>query len=120
MFGQFHDIPLKSTSVGAPSVDKAKFDLAYDTASSTKDSWDLQFEIHLFSPDRQGMEPSKDASFAYDLDTFTARTSQRSRFLLDTEDESPLLVFCFGVSIAVNAESMVQYARGHTSTSLFI
>jgi hypothetical protein len=66
------------------------------------------------------MEPSEDGSFAYDLNAFTARAAQRSWLLLDTEDESALLVFSPGVAVAVNAESMVQYARGHTSTSLFI
>jgi hypothetical protein len=66
------------------------------------------------------MEPSEDGSLAYDLNALAARASQRSWFLLDIEDESALLVFSPGVAIAANAESMVQYARGHTSTSLFI
>jgi len=107
MFRQFNDIPLKITSMGAPSVGKAKFDLAYDTARSTKDSWDPEFEIHLFSPDRQGMEPSKDASLAYDLNAFATGASQRSWFLLNTENKGALLIFSSGVAITVNAESMV-------------
>jgi hypothetical protein len=119
MFGQFHDIPLKCAGIGSPGIGKAKFDLADDTARSTKDSRDPKFEIDLLPPDRQGMEPSQDIPFTCDLNTFTAGASQTSCFLLDTEDECALLVFCFGVSIAVDAESMVQYARGHTSTSLF-
>jgi hypothetical protein len=120
MFRQLHDITLKSTGIGAPGVGKAKCNLADDATGSAHDPCTCSFEIHLLAPDRQSMEPSEDGSFAYNLNAFTARASQRSWFLLDTEDEGALLVFSPGVAVAANAESMVQYARGHTSTSLFI
>jgi hypothetical protein len=117
MLGQFNDIALKCSGIRTPGVGEPKCNLANDATGSAHDSWYLQFEIHLLAADRQGMKPSQDGSLAYDLNAFAAWASQRSWFLFDAENESTLLVFSPGVTVAVNAESMVQYARGHTSTS---
>jgi hypothetical protein len=114
---QLHDISFKGFRIGKTLIRKADGDLPDKAAQTTKNTGDVQFDIDLFSPDWQCMEPASLEASPGNLPALTARASKRMRILFNGKDYCSISILRAGIMIAVNPEPMVQYACGHASTS---
>jgi hypothetical protein len=118
MSGQFHSIPFKGFGVGETRIRKADGDLPDKGAPATKYPGNIQLDVDLFSPDRQSMKPTNLAASSDNLPGLTAGAPQRKRIFFNGKDNCAIPILRTDVSIAINTETMVQYTRGHTVTSL--
>lgn len=117
MAREFDDIAFERFGVSASRICEIDIDLPDNIAIAAQNTWNIQSDIDLFVPDRQGMEPPQLSSSPADPVPFAVGASKGVCRFFDGEDNRSLLILGTDVPISINTESMIQYACGHTSTS---
>lgn len=78
----------------------------------------MMFATQPFPADRQCVEPALQCTPSRNEASMASRATECRPSLLNCEDDRSLTILRGRITISSDAETMIQYARGHTSLTV--
>ena len=116
---QLQGVPLEGPGIGAPGIGKGDLDLTDHVASRAFDTGYGQCHDGRLASDGDGPEAAFDMPARPDVRRPTGRAAAGLRLLMDGEDHLAALRVGAGVSVAADAEGVIQQAGGHADLPIW-